>query len=139
MLPKQKLLWILIFLIVSATVLSVKALRDLRPKHLYVDRSSWDFGRLNTDEEGVAVFNLENRWIHPLVISRVHTSCGCAKAEIDDYELSPGETTCLKVRLKKRRAEGAVKKDVYISYGYPETPVTFATRHLMLTARITNE
>jgi hypothetical protein len=65
-----------------------------------VDKTTHDFGAIKTGESSYAVFRLKNIGEHPLLISRVATSCGCASAEWERQPVAAGQTTEVKVEMK---------------------------------------
>jgi hypothetical protein len=59
-----------------------------------------DFGSIKTGESSYAAFRLKNTGEHPLIISRVVTSCGCASAEWEKQPVVAGQVTEVKVEMK---------------------------------------
>ena len=74
----------------------------------------WDFGQVR---EGVSLehsFILENSKPNPLIITNMHTSCGCTVSETQKKHLLPGEYTQINVKFHTQGYSGKVEQYIYI-------------------------
>lgn len=58
---------------------------------IVVEPEKWDFGEIEFGKVVEKEFSLKNEGNEILEISRVSTSCGCTRAEVDKEKLEPGE------------------------------------------------
>lgn len=63
---------------------------DKGPK-IVIEPEEWDFDEVEFGRVVEKEFSLKNEGNEILKISRVSTSCGCTKAEVNKKELEPGE------------------------------------------------
>ena len=74
----------------------------------------WDFGQI---KEGVSLehsFILKNSQEKPMVITGMHTSCGCTVSETQKKYLSPGESTRINIKFHTQGYSGRVQQYVYV-------------------------
>jgi hypothetical protein len=64
------------------------------------DKTAHDFGAVQTGESSYATFRLKNTGEHPLIISRVVTSCGCASAAWERQPVAAGQSAEVRVEMK---------------------------------------
>ena len=74
-----------------------------------------DFGSVMQDSVIRGKIQFVNSGDSPVVISRVHTSCGCTAANLDKLEYQPGEAGEVDVQFNTKGFSGAVRKYVTIS------------------------
>jgi len=74
-----------------------------------------DFGSVMQDSVIRGKIQFVNSGDTPVVISRVHTSCGCTAANLDKLEYQPGEAGEVDVQFNTKGFSGAVRKYVTIS------------------------
>jgi len=83
----------------------------------------YDFGKV---EEGTVVthtFFIKNTGDEILKILKVWTSCGCTAANTGEMELSPGDSTTIKVRFDTKGYRGKTTKAIFIKSNDPETSI----------------
>jgi len=68
------------------------------------------------------VFTLTNSGDEPLLIERVHATCGCSTAILPQARLAPGESTELEVIIDTAGLEGKISKNVYVTSNDPDSP-----------------
>jgi hypothetical protein len=73
-----------------------------------------DFGDVMQDSVIHAKIQFKNVGESPLIISKIHTSCGCTAAILDKLEYQPGDTGEIDVQLKTKGFSGAIRKYVTI-------------------------
>ena len=80
-----------------------------------------DFGTVMQDSVLVGQIEFKNSGTQPIVISRVHTSCGCTVAKLDKMEYQPGEKGEIQVSFNTKGFSGFSRKYVTItlSQGQP--------------------
>jgi uncharacterized protein YcfL len=80
-----------------------------------------DFGTVMQDSVLVGKIEFINSGSQPMVISRVHTSCGCTVAKLDKMEYQPGEKGEIQVSFNTKGFSGFSRKYVTItlSQGQP--------------------
>ena len=83
---------------------------------------SWDFGRVTEAKVLTHKFKVNNMGNDTLEIKHITTSCGCTTATMFPQKLYPGESTELVVKLdlSEIKAQGRIKRDVYIESNDPE-------------------
>jgi hypothetical protein len=74
-----------------------------------------DFGSVMQDSVIRGKIQFVNSGDSPVVISRVHTSCGCTAANLDKLEYQPGEAGEVDIQFNTKGFSGAVRKYVTIS------------------------
>lgn len=83
----------------------------------------WDFGQVKEGEVLEHSFILRNAQDKPLVISNMHTSCGCTASETPKKHLFPGEHTPINVKFHTQGYSGLVQQYVYVHTDSVSTPV----------------
>ena len=81
-----------------------KAAPQERQTVVEMEKNEHEFGEIKTGESSIAVFQLKNTGEHPLIISRVATSCGCASADWERQPVAAGQTTTVTVEMKPEEA-----------------------------------
>lgn len=67
-----------------------------------------DIGRINEDDAPIeSTFRWENTGDKPLVVTRVETTCGCARPDYERRPVLPGEEGTLKVTYHPKRHPGS--------------------------------
>lgn len=84
------------------------------------DSLEHDFGEVDGTRALEHVFRVENRGDKPLVITRVHSSCGCTAAMMETSVIDPGGEGKLRVSFNPGSREGTARKTVSI---YSNDPV----------------
>lgn len=103
-----------------------------QPGQIELDAVEYDFGNVPNDKPVSQVFEVRNVGRGNLEIGGVSTSCGCTTAEVDKYQLAPGESTQLKVTYDPQAhggATGQFMRVVYVRSDDPEVPETTLTIH----------
>jgi hypothetical protein len=82
-----------------------------------------DFGSVMQDSVIRGKIRFVNSGDSPVIISRVHTSCGCTAANLDKLEYQPGEVGEVDVQFNTKGFSGAVRKYVTINLtqGQPQS------------------
>lgn len=74
-----------------------------------------DFGYVLQDSVIRGKIQFKNSGDAPMIIARVHTSCGCTAAKLDKLEYQPGEIGEIAVQFNTKGFSGAVRKYVTIN------------------------
>jgi hypothetical protein len=88
-----------------------------------VEKTEHAFGEVKIGESCYAVFRLKNTGEHPLIISRVATSCGCASAEWGRQPVVAGQIAEVKVEMKPEEA-GFFSKTAEVHCNAAGSPIT---------------
>jgi hypothetical protein len=80
------------------------------------------FGNVKVGESSYAVFRLKNTGEHPLIISRVATSCGCASAAWSRQPVAAGQIAEVKVEMKPEEA-GFFSKTAEVHCNAANSPI----------------
>lgn len=100
-------------------------------KEQQVSVSLWpekqDLGKVVYGDVETLTYTLTNYMPLPLEITRVSTSCGCTKAEVDKKELGPYESTTVNVSFdpavhKDDTDLGELTRTIYIQTSHPDYP-----------------
>ncbi len=91
------------------------------------DQPDYDFGKVEAGDEVEHLFVFQNVGNELLSIGKVLTSCGCTAALASDREIPPGETGEIKVTLRTRGFQGAVRKGLTVESNDPENEVVRLT------------
>lgn len=94
---------------------------------VFITPQNRDLGRVIYGEVPTTTFTLTNFGPLPLKITRVSTSCGCTKAEVDKKELGAYEATEIKVSFNPAihgdaTDVGSVTRTIYIQTDNPNFP-----------------
>ncbi len=90
---------------------------------LVLSQDSWDFGTiLHLDKPELKV-TITNAGTADLRIAKVTTSCGCTVAQPEKFNLSPGETTAMKVIFNSRGKKGKTDAEVRIESNDKSNPL----------------
>lgn len=82
-----------------------------------------DFGEIENGEEVEHEFILRNEGDESLVISRVHSSCGCTVARAADSAIEPGGRTSLRARFSLKGRHGHQRQEITVHSNDPTKPV----------------
>jgi hypothetical protein len=86
-----------------------------------IERAEMEINGLQVGKKSTGVFKLKNIGNHPLVITRVDTSCGCTVPSWDKKPVEPGEETEITVEIQPEEP-GVFHKTVSV-YGNVEKGV----------------
>ncbi|MCL2311572.1 MAG: DUF1573 domain-containing protein [Firmicutes bacterium] len=64
-----------------------------------LDKTAHNYGTIRKGSSNPAVFRITNTGSHPLVISRVSTSCGCTNVDWEKRPIAPGQTATVNVDM----------------------------------------
>jgi hypothetical protein len=78
------------------------------------DKSEHDFGKLIQGEKVTYNFKFKNEGQSDLVISQVHSSCGCTVPDYPREPIKPGDTGLIKVTFDSAGRSGIQNKTVTI-------------------------
>jgi len=101
---------------------------------------SQNLGKVIYGDVATTTFTLMNSTSRSLKITRVSTSCGCTKAEVEKKDLGVNETTVVRVSFdpavhKDDTDIGEVTRSIYISTDDPDFPQLTST----ITANVIKE
>ena len=121
--PKLYIFNGLLIVLVVVVVAVVMLPETLRGKHpliiLTADHSSYvyEFGALDPrPKELRQTFEIRNDFPHPIRIVGVKSSCGCAKTEINSFDILPFESTLLSVDISLANKRGAFREMVLLEF-----------------------
>ena len=72
-----------------------------------------DYGEIEKGSNGIRVFQFTNTGDAPLVISKVHSSCGCTIPKKPEDPILPGETGEIEVKYDTNRI-GPIRKTITV-------------------------
>jgi uncharacterized cupredoxin-like copper-binding protein len=84
---------------------------------------TFDFGKVKEGEVLKHEFILKNETSKILNIKDVNTSCGCTVSEVEKKNLSPGESTVIKVKFNTQGYSGLTQQYIYIHTDNLDNPV----------------
>ncbi len=88
---------------------------------LSVEVHEYDFGEIHYGKKETKDLWVKNTGDQPLEITKVRTSCGCTKANIEDLMIPPNERTTLHISFDtKGLSPGKQTKTVYINSTDPQ-------------------
>ncbi|MGA2032831.1 MAG: DUF1573 domain-containing protein [Thermoguttaceae bacterium] len=91
---------------------------EARPKAV-VDAEKFDFGTIESGEEGSHAFVFRNDGTAPLTLEAGGTSCHCTVSTIEKGTLEPGESAKVKVAWKPREMPGEFRQTANIKTNDP--------------------
>lgn len=113
-------LFMVSFMLIGLTATSLAA---HGPK-ISFDRLSHDFGEVIHGTSPVVAFQVTNTGDEPLIIEKVRSSCGCARAIKGKRELAPGEKSMIEAKiLTTGMKEGDHSKSIYVHSNDGGNPV----------------
>jgi len=83
----------------------------------------FDFGEVYQGERVQHAFEFVNAGQDPLLIDRVHSSCGCTAVLVSEKNLAPGAKGQIKTNFDSARFRGSVSKTIYLYSNDPVKPV----------------
>jgi len=111
--------WTLSLLFISITMFSfAQNLVDVA--RIEIDRSEFDFGELLQGEKKSHVFSVKNTGNVPLIITDVHTQCGCTAVSFPENPIMPGDLAELVIQYDSTGKLGIQRKVVTIISNAPE-------------------
>jgi hypothetical protein len=93
-----------------------------QPTTAEFDKAAHDFGAITAGEIRHAVFRLRNTGDHPLIISGVVTSCGCASAAWDRQPVASGHAAEVRVEMRPNE-EGFFSKTIAVHCNAQGSPL----------------
>ncbi len=82
---------------------------------LSVPERSFDFGAIGDSVKVTHIFRIENKGDDSLMITNVHSSCGCTAAVLDKEAIAPDGFANLEVTLDPKGKIGKIEKTVWIT------------------------
>ena len=79
-----------------------------------LDRNEFDFGELHQGDKKSHAFTIRNTGNIPLIISDVHTQCGCTAVEFPEDPIMPGKSSELVILYDSSNKVGIQRKVVTI-------------------------
>jgi cytochrome c5 len=105
-------------IVLAAVLLFILGYRLSSPKvgTLALAEKSFAFGGIGDTVEVTHIFKVQNTGSAPIVISDVHSSCGCTATMIDKKTIGPGDSANLKVTFNpKGKGVGKIDKMIWIT------------------------
>ncbi len=122
--------------LIFATVASTIGVAGIRPQIVF-DTTRHDFGEIGPSDTPTTEFTLTNRGDSELVITRLKSSCGCAKASIDTRTIAPGKSGIITVRVSgSGLRQGPHKKTIYVLTEGRKEPAARLTVRFSLVRRL---
>jgi hypothetical protein len=87
-----------------------------------IDAEEFDFGRKEFTEDGLHEFTVTNRGDSRLILRVGQSSCSCTVSELAKSELSPGESTKVRVSWRSKHHTGPFGQTVTILTTDPHRP-----------------
>jgi hypothetical protein len=89
------------------------------------ETKTWDFGKIaEEDQKATYVFNFTNTGNTPLVVSRVHASCGCTTPTWTKEPIEPGKKGSVTVAYNPLGRPGVFTKTITVFTNASEENVT---------------
>ena len=107
-----------------------------QPGQIELSATEFDFGTVPNTHQVSQVFEVRNTGQGVLEITGVSTSCGCTTAEVDQHQLSSGETAKLTVTYDPQAhggATGQYMRIVYVRTNDPDVPEATLTIRVKVT------
>lgn len=74
-----------------------------------------NIGEMTEDDKPVETnFYFKNISAQPVVITRLHTDCGCTAAKIDKLNVQPGEKACISVTYTPENHPGTIDANTFV-------------------------
>ncbi|WP_459211189.1 DUF1573 domain-containing protein [Aquimarina rhabdastrellae] len=102
---------IVMFLFVGLLSISLHA-QDAKAK-IEFKSDVIDYGEIAKGSDGVRKFQFTNTGDAPLIISRVHSSCGCTIPKKPEGPIAPGATGVIEVKYDTKRV-GPIRKTITV-------------------------
>jgi len=87
-----------------------------------IDNTIYEFEDVVAGIAVIHMFTLTNSGDEPLLIERVHATCGCSTTILPKARLAAGESTKLEVIVDTVGLEGNINKSIYITSNDPNSP-----------------
>ncbi len=116
-------LWLAIFVTAFAA--------DESPK-IEFDRTVYDFGTTSKVESVSGRFIVRNTGKRKLEIGNLGGTCVCLKAEIEHYNLDPGESCALRFTLSIGPSEGTIVEQLFVPSNDPQSSNAVLTIQLRI-------
>jgi hypothetical protein len=96
------------------------------PKIVFAD-PIYDFGTVNAGKEYDHRYYFTNSGDQTLLVTNVHSTCGCAVAGEWSKSLEPGESGSVPIKVNSTKILGAIQKSVVVFSNDKEHPITELT------------
>ena len=87
-----------------------------------VDQEEFNFGRMDSSQDGKHLFVFTNRGDKILTLNLGSTSCSCTVSELKDHELEPGQSTKVLVTWHSKKHTGPFHQSATIMTNDPLRP-----------------
>jgi len=94
---------------------------------LSIEERTFEFGAVNQGEKVETTFKLKNTGRETLNIRTIKSTCGCTVANLDKYDLKPGEMVELNVTFDSENRRGLQHKSITIYSNDPQRPAQRVT------------
>ena len=91
------------------------------------DETTFDFGKMDTDEKGEHLFVLRNIGTKPLSLKKGTSTCKCTVGEPKKELLAPGESTEVVVNWDTKGYSNEYRQKAHIDTNDPEEPIVVFT------------
>jgi len=81
-----------------------------------------NWGKIYSGEKKEHTFILRNKGDAPLLITGIHSSCGCTAAIISNKKILPDKQAILQIRFNSKSFRGNIVKRVLVTSNDPEQP-----------------
>ncbi len=90
-----------------------------------------DYGEIGKGSDGVRKFEFTNTGNAPLIVSKVHSSCGCTIPKKPEGPIAPGETGVIEVKYDTKRV-GPIRKTISVYTNASEIPISLKIKGTIL-------
>lgn len=80
----------------AAPIIKDNGASKMKPEHMVFNEDSHDFGTIPEGPAAEYEFKFKNTGSEPIVITKVHASCGCTTPSYSKEPVKPGETGTVK-------------------------------------------
>jgi Protein of unknown function (DUF1573) len=91
---------------------------------IHLDKTTHDFGKMNQKESRDTEVVVTNNGGGILIIEEVNADCGCTVPTLEKQQLTPGESTVIKINFDSKEFHGNVLKMIHILSNDPNSPDT---------------
>jgi hypothetical protein len=88
---------------------------------IVLEKSSYNVGKLEVGQKGIARIKVSNKGIDPLEIDNVTSPCGCTTFSLSKGSVKAGESATLEISISPRQ-KGVFREEVNISSSDINTP-----------------
>lgn len=124
----KNLFWIALSLLLLGSCINKDEKQAMHSgQQIYFTQSTFDYGQIEEDSEGIYRISFKNIGSDPIIINRVRSSCGCTIPSWPMQPIEPGKSGEIEVKYNTALT-GSFMKSVYVYSSAENSPVKLTVK-----------